>query len=174
MIKRTCHAMPHPKVPLLAIIYLTCGFSGTRAPADDLEIVIVLLSDKQKTQTEHTHEAPSTERPKRQVVELQRGKTVKVTWVTRNAGKSKPLKDVLVHFFIVKEKELGQTEVPKLTQDVTYEGALTMDFIPQETAKWEFGLSLNESGSYLLRVETVGLLQSHGHEHYAALDLDVK
>ena len=73
-----------------------------------------------------------------------------------------------------REEMIGQREVPQLTADVTYEGALTMDFKPQGDADWRWTLNIHEPGSYLLRVETIGMEEQHGHDHYAAMDLVVE
>lgn len=174
MINQACRANPFGNALFWIAILLVCGSVAPPALAGDVDIVITLTADSQKIQTGETHEAPSKERPKRKVVELQRGQSVQVAWLARNVGKSETLTNVLVHFFVVKENELGQQQVPKLTTDVAYEGALTMDFKPQEKATWKFDLGLPDPGSYLLRVETIGLTQKHGHEYYAALDLMVK
>ena len=48
-----------------------------------------------------------------------------------------------------------------------------MDFEPADKASGQFTLAIPESGSYLIRIETQGMLDAHGHEHYAALDLIV-
>jgi len=102
------------------------------------------------------------------------GQTAHVSWQAKNSSKSDPFKDVIVHFFVVHEEKLGQAEVPKVKENAVYEGALTTDFEPQETANWDFDLKIDAAGSYMLRVETVGMQESHGHDHYAVLDLSVE
>lgn len=160
--------------PLLAAACLLCAWHAPCAAAQDFEVVVTLVSGKQKSQTKETRQSPSRRRAPRQVVQLTPGQQVQVLWLARNTSRQQTLQDVIVHFFVVKEEELGQAQVPKLDKNVAYEGALTMDFKPQEKAAWRFQLQLPEPGSYLLRVETLGLLKDHGHEHYAALDLTVK
>lgn len=76
-----------------------------------------------------------------------------------------------MHFFVVKIDKIGQGTVPKLDKHVAHEGVLAMDFKPNEKASGEFTLTIPKSGSYLVRVETIGTLRPHGHEHYAAIDL---
>jgi hypothetical protein len=152
-----------------------CATGALPASAGDFDIVINVHAGDEQFQTLHTHETPSEQQPPtRKIVPLTHGTPVRVTWTAQNTDKTRECQNVLVHFFVVKEKEAGQAEVPKLTQDVAYEGALTMDFKPREKATWNFDLAIREPGNYLLRVETIGLLVQHKHEHYAALDLVVK
>jgi len=145
------------------------------AQAGEFEITInVDVADRQIS-TEETAESPTTRTlPPRPVAELTQDQTARVSWHAENTGDVKEFKEVLVHFFVVREEKTGQAEVPKLTKDVTYEGALTMDFKPHENADWQWTFRIHEPGSYLLRVETIGLREEHGHEHYAAMDLVVK
>lgn len=125
--------------------------------------------------TKKTLETPSEKKPApRPVVKLTGDEKASVSWHAENTSQAEEFENVLVHFFVVKEKETGQRQVPKLTADVTYEGALTMDFKPHDTADWKWTLNIHEPGSYLLRVETIGMGQQHGHEHYAAMDLIVE
>ncbi len=124
--------------------------------------------------TKDTVETTSAKKPpSRPVVELIQDEAVRVSWHAKNTSQSETFKDVLVHFFVVQEKKTGQADVPKLTKDVTYEGALTADFKPGEDANWQWTLKIHDPGSYLLRVETIGMEKHHGHDHYAAMDLVV-
>jgi hypothetical protein len=132
-------------------------------------------STKERLETIHeTVETPTTKKLRpRQVVKLTCNKPIDVSWHAENTSETEEFKDVLVHFFVVKEEKTGQTEIPKLTKDVTYEGALNMDFKPHDDADWQWTLNIHEPGSYLLRVETIGMQNQHGHDHYAAMDLVV-
>ena len=56
-------------------------------------------------------------------------------------------------------------------KDPLQESALWMDFKPGSMATGKFSVAIAEPGAYLLRVETREMLATHGHEHYAALDL---
>ena len=125
--------------------------------------------------TKDTVETSKTKKPPpRPVVELTSDEAVRVSWHAANTSRSETFPDVLVHFFVVREEKTGQAEVPPLTKDVTYEGALTTDFKPGDSADWQWMLKIHEPGSYLLRVETVGMEKQHGHDHYAAMDLLVQ
>jgi len=112
---------------------------------------------------------------KRGVLQVKAGDRITVQWKLKNDDAKASLKDVLVHFFAVRETELGQKTTPKLNRDVAAETALTMDFNPRDTAKGELSLTLERAGPYLLRIETIGAaVGADGHEHFAALEILVQ
>lgn len=166
-----------------------CLAAGQRASASGFEVRASVRDDGEQVDSSPTRQVPnpaqgdernrlnpprSETTESRPVATVPLGQRVQVAWHARNTGKSQELKDVLVHLFVVKELQLGQAAVPPLTEAVAYESALTMDFEPEEKAVGELDLILRQPGNYLLRIETIGLREQHGHEHYAALDLVVK
>ena len=145
------------------------------AHAGEFQITVTIDLVDRQVRNEETLETPTTKKPPpRPVAELTHDQAARVSWRVENTSTSEEFRDVLVHFFVVREEKIGQDKVPKLTNDVAYEGALTTDFKPREKADWNWTLNIHEPGNYLLRVETIGMLKKHGHEHYAALDLIVK
>src|SRR5207302_4377561 len=92
----------------------------------------------------------------RAVLEAKAGKTVTVKWTVTSTAKQAVVKDVLIHFFVVKEEKLGQATVPALDKNVAVESALTMDFKPKDKAKGDLSFKIDTPGTYLLRLETVG------------------
>jgi len=158
-------------VPAVALL---CG-PAVAAWASDFNIALRVTSGDKQVQTGTTRELPSRHKAQpRRSLTIERGATARVSWHAENTAKSTNFKDVLVHFFVVKEKQPGQRDIPKLTRGVVYEGALTMDFDPARKSSWQFTFKIQDPGDYLLRVETMGMRNKHGHEHYAALDLIVK
>lgn len=114
-------------------------------------------------------------RVKREILKIKRGQKVKVQWTLRNVDKTDVFKDVLVHFFVVKEKEAGQATTPKLDKNVVAESALYMDFRPKDQTEGKITVSIPNAGVYLLRLETIGAAVGiEGHEHFAALDVVVE
>jgi hypothetical protein len=112
---------------------------------------------------------------KRGVLQVKAGNRIIVRWTLTNKAPKEPLKNVLVHFFAVREKEIGQKTTPKLNKDVAAETALTMDFNPKDKAQGELDFTLEQAGPYLLRIETIGAaVGADGHEHFAALELLVQ
>lgn len=161
--------------PALIGMAFTCVFTTTVARANDFEIRVSVKSEAREVRTDRTDEAPSRSRKQtRPVMEVDRNAPVVLSWHAQNTGKSDAFEDVLVHFFVVEEKRTGQSAIPKLNAGVVYEGALTMDFRPRDKADWRMTLRIPDAGNYLVRVETIGMAQKHGHEHFAAMDLVVR
>jgi hypothetical protein len=128
-----------------------------------------------ETQTAHAEvESPGVKPKPRLTLNATAGMPVRVKWVLSNTDKEATFKDVLVHFFVVKEEKPGQTEVPKLNRDVLAESALTMDFKPGDKAEGEITLSVAKPGCYLIRLQTREPADRKGQEHFAALDLVVR
>jgi hypothetical protein len=125
-----------------------------------------------KTLTANEEKADIGAKPgKRAVLRVQAGDHVEVRWVMTNRDKTMA-KNVLVHFFAVKEDELGQKTQPKLDKGVQAETALVMDFNPKDQAKGELNFTLPSAGPYLLRLETIGAAAGdRGSEFFAALEL---
>jgi hypothetical protein len=148
---------------------------ASAAVGSDFEIRASVKSEGRETHALRTEESPGRGgKESRPVAELERGKTVVLTWHAESKDKSETYEDVLLHFFVVEEKRIGQSQVPKLSAGVIYEGAATMDFRPRDAADWQASFKIPEAGNYLLRVETIGMAARHGHEHFAAMDLRVK
>jgi hypothetical protein len=160
--------------PALMGLALVCPLGAT-AIGNDFEIRVSIKSEGRETHTVRTDESPArSQKQSRPVVELEHDKTVVLSWHAENKDKSETYEDVLVHFFVVEEKRTGQSEVPKLSAGVIYEGALTMDFRPRDATDWRSKFKIPDAGNYLVRVETIGMAARHGHEHFAAMDLVVK
>lgn len=111
----------------------------------------------------------------RGVLEAKVGEQLTVKWTLANAAPKAKVKNVVVHFFVVKEEEVGQVTLPRLDKDVWVETALTMDFQPADKNQGELTFVLEKPGAYLLRLETIGAAAgADGHEHFAALDLLIR
>lgn len=108
-------------------------------------------------------------------LEVKAGEPITAKWtLTYTAAKGKA-KNVVVHFFVVKEEQAGQATIPKLDKDVTVETALAMDFGPKEKNQGDLTFTLDKPGVYLLRVETIGAGAGlEGHEHFSSLDVVVR
>ena len=145
--------------------------------ADDFEIAIsVAMGDKTLESKETQASALTEPMPERPVFRAAAGERLQVAWRATNTSRAAELADVLVHFFVVEQEQAGQAKVPPLGAEanVRHEGALSMDFKPSEKAAGRFSLTIDKPGAYLVRVETVGTAESHGHEHYTAMDLIVE
>lgn len=140
----------------------------------DFVMSLQVAQGDKKVSTKLTRQKPSaTKRKPRLVFQAEAGKRVRVKWKAMSESKSATYRNVLVHFFLVREKTVGQPGVPRL-DDVEHEGAVTLDFKPGSKVEGEFTATIPKAGSYLVRVETIGLSRREGHEFYAALDVVLK
>ena len=147
------------------------AFVSASAVASDMEISIDVQANGQHVRSARTEIEPSPQKPPaRPVCRVKSHEDFVVSWKATNGGKGQTFKDVMIHCVVVAEKEPGQLTMPPL-KDPTQESALTMDFKPGSSASGKFSLAIDEPGAYLLRVETREMLNTHGHEHYAAIDL---
>ena len=88
-----------------------------------------------------------------------------------NVYPHKTLENVVVHFFIARQKKVGQKELPDLKGDVVMETAFDMDFKPGGKAGQRSTVKIDAPGVYLIRIETKNTQSDH--EHFAAIDLVV-
>ena len=78
-----------------------------------------------------------------------------------------------VHYYVVRERELGQKPVPALSQqDVVIEGNFSFDLKPQARIGARQHLVIRQPGNYLLRVESQRTQRDH--EHFSAIDLQIQ
>ncbi|HYT94396.1 MAG TPA: hypothetical protein VEL76_37120 [Gemmataceae bacterium] len=126
--------------------------------------------------TVHAETAAIGVKPKeRSVLRVKAGSRVAVQWTLTNTDAKAAFKNVLVHFFAVKQEKLNQVAPAKLLKGVVAESALTIDFAPKDGTKGELTFTIDIPGFYHLRLETIGAAVGvDGHEHYAALDLIVE
>lgn len=165
------------RMSMLAAATLTVFSVGRpdTASADNFKMSVQVRQGQRQLTTRFTRQQPAPKKqPPRLIFKIASGKKLQVRWSATNTGTSETEKNVLVHFFVVQEEKPGQPKVPPLGKDVEHEGAITVDFKPGDRAGGEFTVTPDKPGSYLIRVETIGLANSHGHEHYAALDLVVE
>src|SRR2546423_15602956 len=98
-----------------------------RVAAHHFTIDLKVEADK-TSKTVHAETAGLGVKPKeRPVLRVKAGSRLTVKWTMTNADPKTTFKNVLVHFFAVKEDKVGQRSVPKLTKGLAAESALNMD-----------------------------------------------
>jgi hypothetical protein len=110
----------------------------------------------------------------RPILKVKAGKPIKIQWMFTNLYPHKTLENVVVHFYIAKEKKVGQAGTPDLSveDDVVFESAIEMDFKPGAKAGARNSLKIDKPGAYLVRIES--RQTNSDHEHFAAVDLVVE
>jgi hypothetical protein len=162
----------HPSI--FGLFVLVGLLVPTQSRADHFTIDLQVKSPKE-AKTAHAESAPPAAKAKaRMIVVAETGKPIRALWTVSSAAKDDEMKDVLIHFFVVRVAEVGQKTVPKLDKDVAAETALTMDFQPTDKASGQLEFQIDKPGAYLVRLETLGSANDPSHEQFAALDLVVK
>ena len=110
----------------------------------------------------------------RPVLKVKAGKPIKIQWMLTNVYPHKTLENVVVHFYVAKERKAGQEATPDLSveADVVFESAIEMDFKPSAKAGARNTLRIDKPGAYLVRIES--RQTNSDHEHFAAIDLVVE
>src|SRR5579872_1355677 len=107
----------------------------------------------------------------RPVLRLRAGDTIAFQFVMTNVYEHGVAHNVGVRFYMVKEDGLGQKIVPPL-EKVTVEGSFNFNLKPKARIGAKERVVMSEPGAYLLRVES--LHTQRDHEHFAAIDLEVR
>jgi len=158
--------------PFLFVVLL-----GLVAPslgrADDFTIDLKVQAGKKPETAEAKYSSPDAKSSPRAVLMAAVDAPIGVKWHVRNTDKA-TVKDVLVHFFVVKIDRADQQEVPKLTKGVVVESALTIDFKAQDKTEGEISFTAPNPGRYLLRLELKNAGAKDGREPFAALELLVR
>jgi hypothetical protein len=111
----------------------------------------------------------------RPVVKVKAGETVRVTWRMASAFPHGIMQAVTIHFFVVREAALGQKPVPDPAGTAgIVDNSFVMDFAPKAAANGALRFKLADPGNYLVRVQSENTHQEHGHEHFAAIDVQVQ
>ena len=111
----------------------------------------------------------------RPVVKIRAGDSVQVSWRLKNSSPHGALKGVGIHFFVVRQAKTGQKPVPDPAGQA---GVIDSSFF----TNMSFGavstgstrLKLTEPGSYLVRLQSENTHDEAGHEHFTAIDVEVR
>jgi hypothetical protein len=156
------------RLSLFALLGLLAASIGRAA---DFAIEVSVRAGKDGKEVTAAFPIPNSNTP-RGVLMASVDARITLQWTVRNTDKAATSKDVLLHFFVVREDRIGQAEVPKLTRGVVAEGALTMDFKPNDRTQGEVTFTVPQAGAYLVCIE---LKDSGGRDEPSAkLDLLVR
>jgi len=81
-------------------------------------------------------------------------------------------KDVTVRYYVVREEQAKQKEVPDLKKGTVIEGTFALNFKPKCRVGARLAFTVPEPGVYLVRVDSLNT--SKDHEHFSAIDLQVE
>lgn len=158
------------------VAYLVVGgLPASCAGADEFSIELRLQAGAALKTAQGQAAALGVKPKPREVVRVKARQPLRVDWTLKNVDAAKTFKNVIVHFVTVKQDRQGQLNVPKLDKGVVAESAVTVDFNPKESARGRLVFAVETPGSYLMRLETIGVAAgADGQEYFAALDLMVE
>ena len=112
---------------------------------------------------------------KRPVVKTHVGQPIRVTWRLKSNFPHGTMKAVTIHFFVVREAEIGQKPVPDPASEAgLMESSSVMDFAPKSSTSGAARFKAPAAGNYLIRVQSEDTHEEHDHEHFSAIDLQVE
>jgi hypothetical protein len=156
-------------------VLLAAALCSRPAGAEHFDILLQAeCGDQKVTSTTDTTPPIGGVNP-RPVLAVKSGGTVKVSWSMASGFPHGVMKGVTVHFFVVRQQNLGQKPVP----DPSGAGGIVnntfkMDFAPKAVATGSVQFKAPDPGAYLVRIQSEDTHVEHGHEHFSALDLSVE
>lgn len=156
--------------PIAAMILSLALGSGALAEHARISLEVAGPDGQETAHVDQT--PPDSGKNPRPVLRVKAGDPIKVRYLLTNLYPHKTIEGVVVHFFIAREDEVGQTELPVVGDDVVLETAFDLDFRPGTNTGGRATVRIDEPGAYLVRVET--LKTQSDHEHFAAIDLVVE
>jgi hypothetical protein len=112
---------------------------------------------------------------KRPVIKTMANQEILVRWRMKSVFPHGVMRGAVIHFFVVREAEIGQKPVPDPAGPAgLVDNSCTMDFSPNGVASGMLRFKVDTAGNYLVRVQSEETHQEHDHEHFAAIDLQVQ
>lgn len=115
---------------------------------------------------------PKQEPSTRPLALIQAGEKPQLRWSVRNNDAKAPVKDIVVHFLILREEAAGEKIAAGLRKGSVLDQVMGTTLRPQAVAGGNYNTAIYEPGFYLVEVE---VLDPDGNRRlYAALDLEVR
>jgi hypothetical protein len=146
--------------------------SGTWARAEHAKINLEVSTGREIVTAFVDQTPPDWGKNPRPVLKAKVKEPIRIQVLLTNVYPHKTLENVVVHFYIAKQRKVAQKELPDLKGDVVIESAFDMDFKPGGKAGQRSTVKIDEPGVYLVRIETRNTQSDH--EHFAAIDLVVE
>ncbi|HZO91381.1 MAG TPA: hypothetical protein VFB38_23865 [Chthonomonadaceae bacterium] len=145
------------------------------AGAEHFDILLRVQSPQGQAETFMDTTPPIGGLNPRPVVKARVGDILRIAWRMKSAFPHGTMKNVTIHFFIVREQQLGQKPVPDPAGPAgVVDNSFVMDFAPDAAATGALRYKVTEPGDYLIRVQSENTHEEHEHEHFSAIDLHVE
>ena len=154
---------------------LISALAAGPALAEHFDIQLRVNGAQRQTQASMDTTPPIGGLNPRPLLKIKLGNIIKVDWRVRNSSPHGTLKGVTVHLFVVKQEKTGQKPVPDPAGSAgIFDNSFTTNLVLGATANGAMKLTLTEPGSYLVRLQSEGTHDDAGHEHFAAIDVEVQ
>lgn len=163
----------------IVVLTLACAVGAVtllvrRAAAEHFDIALKAEAGRQMVEASVDTTPPIGGVNPRPVLRLKAADPVRITWKLKSNFPHGTMKGVTIHFFVVREKEVGQKPVPDPSGPAgILDNRFTMDFAPTASAGGSLTFTLPGSGNYLVRVQSEDTHEEHDHEHFSAIDIVV-
>jgi len=152
-----------------------CAVVATKAGAEHFDILLKVNSGDKQEQSSMDTTPPIGGVNPRPVLKAHAGDPIKVTWRMKNSSPHGAMKNVTIHFFVVREGKTGQKPVPDPAgQAGIVDNSFTTDLAFGAVSTGSLKLKISDPGSYLVRVQSEGTHEEAGHEHFSAIDIEVQ
>lgn len=149
-------------------------YSSKPASAEHFGILLVVRSGDHVGRATMDTSPPAAGFNPRPVVQCHPGDLISIRWSMKDQFPHGALDNVGVHLFIVPENQIGQKTVPDpKSQTTMFDNYFTMQFTPNTVTHGTLRYHAGNPGVYLVRLQSENTAQQFGHEHFAAVDLDV-
>jgi hypothetical protein len=155
---------------LLMAALLTLPASSARAEHAVIKLQITGADGKAESFADQ--EPPAGGIKRRPRLAVKHGEPLVFEFVLTNAYPHKQIEGVVVRYFVVRTGAFGAKELPDLKQAAVTEGTVNMNFKPKCRVGARLNVRIDEPGIYLVRVDTQNTQSDH--EHFSAIDLEVK
>jgi len=103
---------------------------------------------------------------------VQAGDPLVLQFILTNIYPHDVVKDVTIRYFVVRTDKIGQKDLPELEHGAITKGHVVMNLKPKARVGARLNFRIDEPGIYLVRVDTLNTKSDH--EHFSAVDLEVK
>lgn len=162
------------KSPLLPLALLLLA-APAAARAEHAVIDLQLIGPQGRQEAAEEQEPPGRGLPRPQLT-VKAGDPLVLHFLLTNVYPHGMLKNVGVRYYVVRTGKFDVAPAPSLSDaaagDVVTSGEATLNFKPKCRIGARLKFRVPQPGIYLVRVETLNT--DSDHEHYAAIDLEVK
>jgi len=166
--------MRHRHVVLRRIVLpaLFVAMTAAAAWAEHATIKLQVTASDGRQEAFADQEPPSGGIKRRPRMTVKRGDPLIFDFLLTNAYPHKQIDGVTVRYFVVRTGTFGMKELPDLKSAAVTQGSVEMNFKPKCRVGVRFNVRIDEPGIYLVRVDTQNTQSDH--EHFSAIDLEVK